>query len=275
MADGDDADGAALAGAEFTIQPRGDGLGAVNASEQAAAAVLRVQTTVAAQGERLRGIAVTWSPDATAEAALLLESLTEAGFDNVVPVEGVTEAEAQLALAHGAALALGPNRELSDAFNGVSTDAPPDDHSAPQHATGQVRSRTLSYTGALAMLVAGAVSFVVSTSIALSLHLGPAKEVRPAHQVAEAPATPPIAKPVAPAAAETAPPPAAAGDTPPEAPAASDPPSGEAPVNQATVDGGVAAPPEDGAVAGLPPEPGPGHPLLNRVRNYLRGAGGR
>ena len=36
--------------------------------------------------QRLRVIGVTWNDEASAQAALLLESLTDAGFDNVVPV---------------------------------------------------------------------------------------------------------------------------------------------------------------------------------------------
>jgi hypothetical protein len=39
-----------------------------------------------ASDRRLRVIGVTWNDEASAEAALLLEALTDAGFDNVVPV---------------------------------------------------------------------------------------------------------------------------------------------------------------------------------------------
>jgi hypothetical protein len=273
LADARDADGATLAGAEFTVQPRRDGVGAVNASAQAAAAVLRVHTLVEAQGERLRGIGVTWSADAAAQSALLLESLTGAGFDNVVPVrfhqaaesltEGATEADAQLALARGAALALEPGLELS----GVFTDPQPDDRPLPARTRGRERSRMQSYTGALAMLVTGAVTFIVSLSITLSSQLTPAKEVRPAHQVANAPEkTLPIAQPVPVAA----PPPAGRPETPAEAPAAPDSPSEAAPTDEATIDAGAAAPQEE--AAGLLPVPG--HSLLSRVGNYLPGTEG-
>ena len=40
----------------------------------------------AASDHHLRVIGVTWNDDASAQAALLLEALTDAGFDNVVPV---------------------------------------------------------------------------------------------------------------------------------------------------------------------------------------------
>lgn len=231
LADGQDADGATLARDEFAVQPRSGGVDAVNASEQAAAAVLRVQTMVETQGERLRGVGVTWSADAVTEAALLVESLTDAGFDNVVPVRlrqaaesqasqaqlalpAVVEAEAQLALARGAALALEPGAEL----NTVSTEHQREQAPTTDHGTAGVRSRTLSYTGALTLLVAGVVTFVVSLSIALSLQLTPTKESPPVHQVANAPATPPIAQPVVPPVARVAPPPVPAPEIPAEAP---------------------------------------------------------
>ena len=48
-------------------------------------------------GHRLHSIGVTWSEDANAEASLLLESLSESGFDNVIAVRfpEATEALAQ------------------------------------------------------------------------------------------------------------------------------------------------------------------------------------
>jgi hypothetical protein len=50
------------------------------------AEVLRVDALAAASHHRLRVIGVTWNDEASARAALLLEALTDAGFDNVVPV---------------------------------------------------------------------------------------------------------------------------------------------------------------------------------------------
>lgn len=233
LADGYDGGAAALASAEFTVQPGPNRIGAVNAAEQTAAAVLQVQTMLTARGERLHGIGVTWSADAAVAAALLVECLTDAGFDNVVPVrlhqaaaDGFTEPEPQLALARGAAQALQPSRELS----GISADAPPDDLPTLGQPSDPVRSRTVSYAGALAMLAAGSVGFVVSLSIALSVQLNPAKDAQPAHhQVATAPVVSPTAPIVTPAAAHAAAPSAAGPEVPPEAPAVLDPPAGEDP----------------------------------------------
>lgn len=242
-ADGQDGDGATLAGDEFAVQPRSGGVNAVDASEQAAAAVLRVQTMVETQGERLRGIGVTWSADAVTEAALLVESLTDAGFDNVVPVRfhqaaesftdggGPAGGRAELALARGAAAALEPGAE----FNNVFIDHQPDQPAA-------ARSRPLSYTGALTMLVAGVVTFVVSLSIALSLQLTPTKESQPVHQVAKAPA-PPIAQTVAPAAPRVAPPPVHAPEIPAEA--SEEPVAFESTSEAPVVDDGAVAPPDE------------------------------
>ncbi len=60
--------------------------GATMDPKQAAAAVRRTQTLANARGQRLHSIGVTWSDGADTEASLLLESLSESGFDNVVPV---------------------------------------------------------------------------------------------------------------------------------------------------------------------------------------------
>jgi len=85
LVEGRDADGAILDHDEFAVET-GAGVRAVNTSEQAAAAVLDAQAAAAGHDRRLHVIGVTWSDDAAAEAALLLESLTDAGFDNVVPI---------------------------------------------------------------------------------------------------------------------------------------------------------------------------------------------
>ncbi len=273
LADGQDVDGAMLAGDEFAIRRPAGGTGAGNVSAQVAAAVLRLQDALEMQGRRLHGVGVTWSGEAAAEAALLLESLSGAGFDNVVPVrfhqaaesladgvdapgaseqaavciieqgsatvvlpdggDGVpsvserefsgddelsdwlatfftadsrrpeslvvagsdteldavaarlearlslpvvAEAEAQLSLARGAALALDPGAALAEARR----DAAP----ALDRGIGAAPSRPLSYTGALTMLVAGVVTFVVSLSLTLSLQLTPAKDQPPVQRAA-------------------------------------------------------------------------------------------
>lgn len=292
LVDGEDADGPTLARDELSVA-RGTDAG--NASEQATAAALRLQSMVEAQGQRLRGIGVTWSDDAVADAALLVESLTEAGFDNVVPVRFPHAAEslahgvdpvagsertavcvveaglatavsiddgedagpvvaqqeidgdaelvdwlatlfapgrwrpavlilagagtgnnalavrverelalpvfvrsgAQLGLARGAAQALGPSADLA-AVPALSAD----DDAHPE------RAWTLPYAGAMAMLVVGVVSFVVSASAAVSLELTPANGPRPTERVAHAPtapAAPPVSHAVRPAVAEAPP----------------------------------------------------------------------
>jgi hypothetical protein len=76
----------------------------VRTSEQAAAAVLRSEAIAATRGHRLHSIGVTWSDDANTEASLLLKSLTDSGFDNVVPVR---LPEATEALARGIAEVIG------------------------------------------------------------------------------------------------------------------------------------------------------------------------
>ena len=77
---------------------------AVETCEQAAAAVLRSEAIAATHGHRLHSIGVTWSDDANTEASLLLKSLTDSGFDNVVPVR---MPEATEALARGIAEVIG------------------------------------------------------------------------------------------------------------------------------------------------------------------------
>lgn len=86
MAEGQ-ADGCStVSGDEFGIT-RGDAeLDAVSMASSASAVAARVRTVLAARGDRLHGVGVTWSDDAAVGAALLLESLADAGFDNVVPV---------------------------------------------------------------------------------------------------------------------------------------------------------------------------------------------
>jgi hypothetical protein len=239
-------------------------------SDQAAAAVLRTESSAAARGHRLHSIGVTWSEDARTEASLLLKSLTECGFDNVVPVRmpdatealawGVAEmvghnitavcvvesqtvialvvhtrqgavqtavnhaidseealvrwlsaifvradwqpqalvvvgsgggdvdallprlekalsvpvfapAEAELALARGAALASAHTNEL--VFDDVRLRP-----RREQRARAASR-RPVGQAGPLAMLVAGAVTFVVSASVAISLEITPTKETAP------------------------------------------------------------------------------------------------
>lgn len=85
LVEGRDADGTILDHEDFEVDC-GGGVRVVNTSEQATAAVLDAQAAAANYDRRLHVIGVTWSDEAAAEAALLLESLTDAGFHNVVPI---------------------------------------------------------------------------------------------------------------------------------------------------------------------------------------------
>ncbi|RFD24645.1 hypothetical protein MUBE_13365 [Mycobacterium uberis] len=85
LAEGHGAKGAILSHREFELCG-GYGVRAVSTAEQVADEVWRVKAMVAADNQRLQVIGVTWNDEASAQAALLLESLTNAGFDNVVPI---------------------------------------------------------------------------------------------------------------------------------------------------------------------------------------------
>ncbi len=327
LAEGRDADGTILDHDDFQVRT-GSGVRAVNTSAQTTAAVLDAQEAALGHDHRLHVIGVTWSDQSAAEAALLLESLTNAGFDNVVPIRlhqacemlaraiapvvgyekaavcvldgdstivvmvdtcddepqtavkqltggpgrlvgwlttlfdrsswqpgGIvivgpdedlealswrlqkavpvpvlTQTGAQLALARGAALASAEttgftDTELVDAADGGRGKRP--------------SSRQNSYAGALTMLVAGAVTFVASLSLALGPHLVPNRANGPVHHVVHKAATPHVAQAPVPQPAAV------------EVPAA--PP---------------APPPEP--VAPPPPPPNP-HPLLTKLLERLHG----
>lgn len=86
MADGRAEHCPTLSGDEFGIN-RGDaGLDAASMAASASAVAARVRTALAGRGDRLHGVGVTWSDEAAVGAALLLEALADAGFENVVPV---------------------------------------------------------------------------------------------------------------------------------------------------------------------------------------------
>lgn len=85
LAEGHDADGTILDHRELAL-PAGPGMRAASTAEQVVEEVLRVDTAAAASDHRLRVIGVTWNDEASARAALVLEALTDAGFDNVVPI---------------------------------------------------------------------------------------------------------------------------------------------------------------------------------------------
>lgn len=85
LAEGHGADGTILDHQELALRA-GRGVRAASTAEQVADEVLRVEAVAASSEHRLRVIGVTWCDEAAAQAALLLEALTDAGFDNVVPV---------------------------------------------------------------------------------------------------------------------------------------------------------------------------------------------
>ncbi|MDT5220141.1 MAG: hypothetical protein QOF15_2246 [Mycobacterium sp.] len=93
LAEGHGADGAILDHHELRLQDSphdgrhsGQGVRAVITAEQVASEVLRARDVAIADNHRVRVVGVTWSDEASAQAALLLEALTDAGLDNVVPV---------------------------------------------------------------------------------------------------------------------------------------------------------------------------------------------
>jgi hypothetical protein len=97
LAEGHGADGTILDHRELGLQA-GRGVRALNTADQVADEILRVDALAAAGERRVRVIGLTWNDEASAQAALLLEALTDAGFDNVVPVR-LLEAVETLALA--------------------------------------------------------------------------------------------------------------------------------------------------------------------------------
>lgn len=99
LVEGQDADGATMDRDTFTVAD-----GAIQSSEQATAAVLRTEAIAATRGLRLHSIGVTWSEDADAQASMLMKSLSDSGFDNVMAIR---MPEATEALARGIAAVLG------------------------------------------------------------------------------------------------------------------------------------------------------------------------
>jgi hypothetical protein len=117
LAEGHDADGTILDHDDLEVRA-GGGLRAVRTSEQATTAVLDAQAAAASYDQRLRVIGVTWSDDAAAEAALLVEALTNAGFDNVVPIQLQQACDM---LARGIAPVVGYDKTAVCVLDGEST----------------------------------------------------------------------------------------------------------------------------------------------------------
>ncbi len=117
LVEGREADGTILAHDDFEVCPRG-GVRAVSTAEQATSAVLDAQSVTASHEQRLHVIGVTWSDEAAAEAALLVESLADAGFDNVVPIR---LQQASDMLARGIAPLVGYDKAAVCVLDGEST----------------------------------------------------------------------------------------------------------------------------------------------------------
>jgi hypothetical protein len=101
LVEGHGADGEIMDQAAFDVPTR-RGATAISTSDYVAGAMSR--TRAMANGHRPHAIGVTWSDESELEASLLLKSLTDAGFDNIV---GVRSPEAGEALARGIGRAVG------------------------------------------------------------------------------------------------------------------------------------------------------------------------
>jgi len=158
----------------------------------------------------------------------------------------IAPAEAELALARGAALASAQDAEW----------AGPDLRAVPAGVR-QRRRMPLPYVGALTMLVAGVVTFVVSVSLAVGLKLTSDSNAKTADHrpVANTSGAPAIMQAVAPPAAppiEVPPPAAEPPAPPPEAAPVVDAP--QAPPEQAPPE---QAPPDEQPADGVPPPDAP------------------
>lgn len=350
LAEGHGADGTILDHQELAL-PTGHGMRAVGTAEQVVDEILRVDTAAAASDRRLRVIGVTWNDDASAQAALVLEALTDAGFDNVVPIrfleavetlaqaiapvigyeqtavcildrdsttvvmvdthngetqtatkhvrggfDGLTrwltgmferdgwqpggvvvvgghsdidglswqlekalpipvfvQSMVQVTIARGAALCAARSTEFTD-------ERLVEHLSEPDPAPAE--KRQWSYSGAVAALAAGAVTFVGSVSLAVGIHVGPAAGVAAAPRHATHPPTPQIAE-AAPAAAPLP----AAPPTKPAAPQAQ-PPAGQ-PVSEPNASEEQPAAGGEGQSDG-----GIRRPYLTRVLEHIPGDAG-
>jgi hypothetical protein len=165
LVDGTAADGPALDHDAFDVDAKTD-------TTQHAVAVRGAQAIAAATGHVVRSIGVTWTDDVEAEARQLLESLREAGYDNLVEVPRTTaakawvqvfegdigsempvidSAEARVALARGAAIAVA-NADITD---------PPVEEGPAEDDAGQGQSKPASHA-MLAMLTASVLTVVAA-----------------------------------------------------------------------------------------------------------------
>lgn len=236
--------GEVLAGEQLSVA-RPAGLDAGSVCEYATAIVAHLQPILTSDEQEIRGIGVCWGTDATAAAALVMEILAGSGFDGVVPVRPgrPDDPTSGHLLAREAALAAvrcpEPIHPLPETIP-----ADPDDGERPP-----TRSAQLSYAGARALLVAGAVTLVTSVAVVLSPHLGPAPAV------SRATPTPVSARAAAPGP----------GSRPPGLPETPTPLGAlwEAPPAGDTAPSPVVAP------QSVAPQPDGSRSLLDRVRDHL------
>jgi hypothetical protein len=188
-------------------------------------------------------------------------------LEQTVPVPVITQTGAELALARGAALASAHSTEFTDAEMVEAVDS---------WKQGQEASRQHSYTAALTMLAAGAVTFVASLSLAVGPHLVPDRGPGPVQPVVHRAAPAPVAVALAPPpvavkapAARPAPQPAPAKEPAP----AVQPQTVAAQQAQADVPAAQPVPPPappPPVAPAPPPEPNP-HPLLTKLLERLHG----
>ena len=165
LVDGSAADGPVLDHDAFDVDAKTD-------TTQHAVAVRGAQAIAAATGHVVRSIGVTWTDDVEAEVRRLLESLREAGYDNLIEVPLTTaahawgqgsggdtgseipvidSAEAQVALARGAAMSVA-NADITD---------PPVDEGPAENDAGQGQAKPASHA-MLAMLTASVLTVVAA-----------------------------------------------------------------------------------------------------------------
>lgn len=91
LVEGEDADGAIMEQDGFDVPTR-RGAAAISTADYVAGAMSR--TRAMADGHRPHAIGVTWSGESELQVSLLLKSLTDAGFDNIVAVRSEEAGEA-------------------------------------------------------------------------------------------------------------------------------------------------------------------------------------
>ncbi|HLS00207.1 MAG TPA: hypothetical protein VK069_11485 [Mycolicibacillus parakoreensis] len=238
--------------------PAAGGAAAVEVAGEVVEAVLQARAETAERDRQVHALGVTWTDDAATTAALVLEKLTRAGVANVVAVRFAQATEA----APGQQ-AVGAAREATrnTAFPHVTAV----DMARRPVAQTRPTPQSLQYAGAAATLVVGALTFVVSLSLAVSLQNTPEREVGPIERVATT-TEPTVERSVSPPPEPTVAPVDVHEPAQPEAPAPLAPEDSEMPEE---LDEPAPAPeeqafepaaPEEGADQPLPPPVEPEQP---------------